>query len=96
MPIPSKALLPTPNFPPKPNFTINQPNTLLEIKKTHFLPKSNPPLTLSDAEIDEKKSKGLCFWCDEKFFPGHKCQHKKLHMLTIQKVSENQDETSGH
>ena len=95
MPIPLKALLPTLKFPPILNFTVNQPNTLPEIKKTP-IPKSNPPLTLSDAEIDEKRSKGLCFWCDEKFFPGHKCQHKKLHMLTIQKVSENQDETSGH
>ncbi|TXG72195.1 hypothetical protein EZV62_000774 [Acer yangbiense] len=37
------------------------------------------------------RSKGLCFWCDDKFFPGHKCQNKKLHMITIQEVVENED-----
>lgn len=25
-------------------------------------------------EIDEKRAKDLCFFCDEKYFPGHKCK----------------------
>lgn len=39
---------------------------------------------LSGREIDEKRQKGLCFWCDEKFVPGHRCYKRQLYMLTIE------------
>lgn len=28
---------------------------------------------LTSAEMNERRQKGLCFFCEEKFFPGHKC-----------------------
>ncbi|KAK8942858.1 hypothetical protein KSP39_PZI008722 [Platanthera zijinensis] len=27
--------------------------------------------------MDEKRSQGLCFWCDRKFTPGHKCPNRR-------------------
>lgn len=36
---------------------------------------------LTLAEINEKKSKGLCFHCDEKYIPGHDCKKKKLFLM---------------
>ncbi|WVY98099.1 hypothetical protein V8G54_030250 [Vigna mungo] len=36
---------------------------------------------LSDKEMQDKISKGLCFGCDEKLKPNHACRNKQLHML---------------
>lgn len=36
---------------------------------------------LSMAELTERKQKGLCFHCDQKFEPGHDCRKKKLYLL---------------
>lgn len=32
-------------------------------------------------ELNDKKKKGLCFHCDEKFVPGHDCKKKKLFLM---------------
>lgn len=32
---------------------------------------------LTDAEMQERSRKGLCFRCDEKFSPGHVCANKR-------------------
>jgi hypothetical protein len=34
---------------------------------------------LSQAELKERRDKGLCFNCDDKFSPGHRC--KKLFLI---------------
>jgi len=34
---------------------------------------SKPRKILTSREIDEKRTKGMCFFCDEKYYPGHKC-----------------------
>lgn len=31
---------------------------------------------LSGQEVDERRRKGLCFWCREKFVPSHKCSRR--------------------
>lgn len=31
---------------------------------------------LTAVEIDEKRSQGLCFFCDEKYVVGHNCSAK--------------------
>lgn len=43
---------------------------------------NKPPLptkrrTLIPAVLSEKRDKNLCFWCDEKYTPGHKCKGNK-------------------
>ena len=38
---------------------------------------------LTETEIQDKRTKGLCFRCDEKFSLGHQCKDKSLHVLTV-------------
>ena len=34
----------------------------------------DPPIrTLTPAQVEERRAKGLCFRCDECFTPGHRC-----------------------
>jgi len=42
-----------------------------------------PTKTLRNKELDERRAKGLCFLCDEKFIPGHRCRNKKVYSLCI-------------
>lgn len=38
---------------------------------------------LTEAEMQERSRKGLCFRCDEKFSPGHVSANKQLHVLVL-------------
>jgi len=38
---------------------------------------------IRNKDLDERRAKGLCFWCDEKFVPGHRCQNKRLYSLCV-------------
>ena len=31
--------------------------------------------------MHERREKGLCYFCDEKYHPGHKCSMSKLYLL---------------
>ena len=51
------------------------------------LPKSNavldtkpkiPIKRITPAQMDDRRKKGLCYNCDEKWGPGHKCKNVKL------------------
>jgi len=52
----------------------------------------NPPTRrLSTTEMQERRARGLCFNCDEKFVPGHRC--KKLFLIEgIYSAEENRGE----
>lgn len=39
---------------------------------------------LIEAEIKAKRAKGLCYRCDDKFSPGHRCKNKELQVLILQ------------
>lgn len=40
------------------------------------------------AEMEEKRAQGMCFFCDEKFVPGHKCKAKRqIYSLEIEDES---------
>ncbi|XP_050895185.1 uncharacterized protein LOC127101785 [Lathyrus oleraceus] len=45
-------------------------------------PSSIPIRRLSPTEMQERRSRGLCFNCDDKFSPGHRC-HKKQFLLLL-------------
>ncbi|KAG8386982.1 hypothetical protein BUALT_Bualt03G0205200 [Buddleja alternifolia] len=47
-----------------------------------------PSRRLSPQELDDKRARGLCFWCDEKFSPGHQCSRRK--QLYIMEVTEDE------
>ena len=40
-----------------------------------------PLQSLSPTQMEERRRKGLCFNCDEKFQPGHQCKSTKLFLL---------------
>ena len=47
------------------------------------------PRKFTDAEIERRRELGLCFKCDEKYYPGHRCKKKQLQVLIL---SEELDE----
>jgi hypothetical protein len=36
----------------------------------------------------ERQLKGLCYNCDDKYFPGHKCKEKNIFMVISEDVSK--------
>ncbi|XP_060202731.1 uncharacterized protein LOC132631149 [Lycium barbarum] len=43
--------------------------------------------TLSVEEMNEKRAKGLCYFCNEKYTPGHKCKNlKQLYLLELEET----------
>ncbi|KAJ0482832.1 putative nucleotidyltransferase, Ribonuclease H [Helianthus annuus] len=85
--------------------TINTPfkNTsgpgLLGPGPTHrlALPAPNSIRRLSNTEARERREKGLCYYCDERYVPGHKCTKPQLFMIsdTTEDEEEQLVEASG-
>lgn len=61
-----------------------------ETKKTDEGKKPRCSLKLTDKEFVERKAKGLCYNCEEKYTPGYCCK-KKLCIFIASKVSEDFD-----
>jgi len=84
-----------PRLPPAPNIT--EPSTNHELasnlypnpsRNTNFPypnslnQKSNLPIRrISPSQMQERREKGLCYHCDEKYKPGHRCNKPKLYLL---------------
>ena len=49
------------------------------------------PLNLTTKQLEEKRLNNQCFWCEEKFVPGHKCKNRQLYLITVQD-GENESE----
>ncbi|KAG9454443.1 hypothetical protein H6P81_007347 [Aristolochia fimbriata] len=45
---------------------------------------------LSDTELQSKLERGLCFRCDERYSPGHRCRSEQLQFLLV-----NEDDVDG-
>nr|GEV18270.1 Ty3/gypsy retrotransposon protein [Tanacetum cinerariifolium] len=56
----------------------------------------NPFKRLTNAEMAEKRSKRICFRCDEKFAPGHTCASKTLQVLLVGDEEEDEDSEPEH
>lgn len=39
--------------------------------------------TTSNKLFNEKITKGICFWCDDKYVSGHKCPKKQTYLLQL-------------
>ena len=52
-----------------------------------------PRKLLSQAELSERRAKGLCFQCDEKYTPDHYLKHKKtqIYILEVEDDVEESD-----
>ena len=40
-----------------------------------------PVRRISSEQMQERREKGLCYFCDEKFHAGHKCNRPRLYLL---------------
>jgi hypothetical protein len=71
-----------------------------QTQKASFIPSTKPTipttpsttlkiLKLTREEMDECKLKDLCYNCDNKYFPGHKCKEQKLFMAISEDVLED-------
>ncbi|OIT03250.1 hypothetical protein A4A49_52519 [Nicotiana attenuata] len=93
----TRSLFPNPksSWPPR-NYSQNSSNTSSrETEGSRLFANSSRPTMrtsrrLTPAEMDEKRAQGLCYWCDEKYVPGHKC--KKNKQLFILEVDEDMEE----
>ena len=82
------------------NFRVNNPNTWSKAA----IPTDRNPSTRSDssyrrlteAELLEKREKGLCYRCDEKFGPRHVCKRKELQVLLDEDVEEEEKWVEAH
>ncbi|XP_062104135.1 uncharacterized protein LOC133815295 [Humulus lupulus] len=82
----------TPTYAPK---TIAPyPNTFGSGSQPPASTPSLPIKRLSPAELKERRDKGLCFTCDEKFSYGHKCKNRML-ILCAQDEEETNLETES-
>jgi len=59
-------------------------------------PRAHPALTqtlkvqkVSPAEMAELHKQGLCYYCDEKYSPGHKCREEKFFQIDASASSED-------
>ena len=68
-----KDFKPKPN--PKPPYPATSSNT------THLATPSLKHLT--QAQYHEQRAKGLCYYCEEKYVPGHRCQASKFLLLLM-------------
>ncbi|KAK8948890.1 hypothetical protein KSP39_PZI005307 [Platanthera zijinensis] len=55
---------------------------------------------LASTEMDERRDNGLCFWCDNKFTPGHRCLERRQPyalqlVLDAEEDKELEDTPSG-
>ena len=49
----------------------------------------------SSIDFDERRAKGLCFWCDDKYEYGHKCRKNQLYLIEVNEGSEEEKELEG-
>jgi hypothetical protein len=82
----------------KPTFTLDSKPKFSQIASsgsTQGFRNNNPPTRrLNEAEMKDQRERGLCFNCDEKFHPGHRC--KKLFVIEgiyTREEEENDGET---
>ncbi|XP_042950056.1 uncharacterized protein LOC122282167 [Carya illinoinensis] len=65
----------------------NEPGLLKTPPSVHFEPRKGavkpqlPVHKINQAQMKDRREKGLCYHCDSKWSPGHKCQKPKLYIL---------------
>jgi hypothetical protein len=68
------------------------PNSYRENNAPSF--KTPQPTRLTPQQLEERKAKGLCFNCDNKYSKGHKCGEKKLFYIDCEEEEEQEQEPS--
>nr|GEU31271.1 transposon Ty3-G Gag-Pol polyprotein [Tanacetum cinerariifolium] len=58
------------------------------------LPAPKPIRHLSNNEARKRREKGLCYYCDDKYTPGHKCSKPQFFMIGDAEEIENENPTN--
>nr|GFA34758.1 hypothetical protein [Tanacetum cinerariifolium] len=64
-----------------------------KLAKTTFTKPNGGPRRLTSKELEYKRVKGECFWCTEKFVPGHKCPRNRNQVYVIEMEDDDDEET---
>lgn len=57
--------------------------------------KSRSSRVTTSREMESRRVKGLCYWCPEKYVPGHKCHGKQLFVIEVGEDEEDDPESKG-
>lgn len=63
---------------PNPSGGILGPSPSSNVRPTQSAP---GPQRITTEEARDRREKGLCYYCDEKFSPGHRCERPQLFMM---------------
>ena len=93
-----------------PSLPTSQYQSKFQTRNTPLLPKPNNPSTFvtknavtnqnttrmrSSSDFDERRAKGLCFWCNDKYEVGHNCRRKQLYLMEVNEDSEDDNDQEG-
>ncbi|CAL9012822.1 unnamed protein product [Prunus brigantina] len=49
------------------------------------MPRAGPPVNRrTQSELQEHRQRGLCFYCDDPYVPGHRCKQSQILMIEIE------------
>lgn len=83
----SRSMFPPPRSPSAPiSAPAKSPQTSILGQLPHL-----PIRCLNPTEQHERRSKGLCFNCDEKFHPGHRCARKQFLLFLTDDTDADED-----
>lgn len=73
------AFTKTPPLLPTPNFALSShiakfSSPLIPAASSSYPPNRPPLKCLSHAELQSRRERGLCYFCEEKYTAGHKCK----------------------
>nr|GEV50805.1 transposon Ty3-G Gag-Pol polyprotein [Tanacetum cinerariifolium] len=78
-----------------PNRNVSNPSILGPAPTTRLaLPAPKPIRCLSNNEVRERRERGLCYYSDDKYTPGHKCSKPQFFMIGDAKETENENPTN--
>lgn len=69
-----------------PGSSVGSTNTSKEVQRVV----ATLPRKISSTEMQAHRKKGLCYYCDERFVPGHRC--KKLQIFLLEESNDTKDE----
>ncbi|GJY48460.1 hypothetical protein Tco_0438416 [Tanacetum coccineum] len=46
---------------------------------------------MTESEIQDRRAKGLCFRCEEKYTPGHRCASRTLQVMLVDESDEAEE-----
>nr|KAJ0197601.1 hypothetical protein LSAT_V11C700383600 [Lactuca sativa] len=75
--------------------TTHTPTGIVPEKKTSSNNGGDTLKRLTPTELAEKKAKGICFRCDGKYSPGHRCPSKAFQVLLVDEEDTVEEEDDG-